>query len=96
LESSKLTWLDVGGSETTLNAACAYGPGKPVLLTFDGDHLSVDPVDRVGAHLHLAVADLNAAKDTVAILCGLQTAYPRPTTAIHEARRLTADHWALG
>jgi hypothetical protein len=40
----------------------AYGPGRPVLLTFDGDDLSVQPVEHVGAAIHLAVADLNAAK----------------------------------
>ena len=38
------------------------GPGKPVLLTFDGDHLSVQPLLRVGAPIYLAVADLNASK----------------------------------
>ena len=26
-----------------MDQACAYGPGRPVLLTFDGDHLSVGP-----------------------------------------------------
>lgn len=68
----------------TLDAACAFGPGKPVLLTFDGDHLTVEPVNRVGRDVHLVVADLAAAKDTVAILRDLQTAYPRPASAIHE------------
>ena len=67
-----------------MDQACAFGPGSVCLLTFDGDHLTVDPVEHVGADLHLVVADLDAAKDTVVILRDLQTAYPHPTSAIHE------------
>ena len=67
-----------------MDQACAYGAGKPVLLTFDGDHLTVDPLREVGADVHLIVADLNASKDTVVILRDLQRAYPHPTDEIHE------------
>jgi hypothetical protein len=80
------TLNDVRGErwEVTLDQACAYGPGKPVLLTFDGDALTVEPVHDVGVDVHLVVADLDAAKDTVTILRDLQIAYPTPTCAIHE------------
>lgn len=76
----------------TLCGACAFGPGRLVLLTFDGDELEVEPVSRVGSDVHLVVADLNATKDTVTILRDLQMGYPRASTAIHEGvHRLLGD-----
>ena len=58
-----------------MDQACAFGPGRPVLLTFDGDTLDVEPLDRVAADVHIVVADLEASKDTVVILRDLQTAF---------------------
>ena len=42
----------------------------------------MEPV-KVGAELHLVIADLCADKDTVAILKGLQQGFPFPTTHTH-------------
>ena len=56
-------------------AGCAFGPGRLVTLTFVGEDVRVEPLRRVGRALHLVVADLNAAKDTVAILRDLQDAF---------------------
>ncbi len=43
----------------------------PVLMTYDGELLSVRPATLGGA-LHLVLVDLRASKNTVAILKGLQ------------------------
>ena len=63
-----------------MDQACAFGPGRPVLLTFDGADpaapVRVEPLLEIGADLHLVVADLELGKDTVAILRNLQRAYP--------------------
>lgn len=53
-----------------MDQACAFG-STPVLMTYDGDVLSVAPA-RLGAPLHLVLVDLRAGKDTVAILAALQ------------------------
>ncbi|MBU1698675.1 MAG: GHMP kinase [Candidatus Eisenbacteria bacterium] len=58
-----------------LDQGCAFG-GKPILMTFDGDDLGVDPLP-VGDDLHLIIADLAAAKDTKLILSSLNACYPR-------------------
>ena len=61
-----------------MDQACAFGPGKLSLLAFDGDDLDVTPIEDVGGHgFHFVLADLDASKDTVAILRDLQAAYPR-------------------
>ena len=57
-----------------MDQACAYGP-RPVLMRHDGDDLSVEELS-VGAPLHFVIADLAAAKSTVAIIEALRTAYP--------------------
>lgn len=44
-------------------------------MVYDGDLLSVKPAALGGAGLHLVLVDLRAAKDTVAILQGLQVLY---------------------
>ena len=53
-----------------MDQACAFGPGRPVLLTFDGADpaapVRVEPLLEIGADL-LVVADLELGKDTVAI-----------------------------
>lgn len=59
-----------------MDQACAFGC-TPVLMTYDGDVLSVAGA-AVAAPLHLVLVDLAASKDTVAILEGLQaSAAPR-------------------
>lgn len=61
-----------------MDQACAFG-STPVLMTYDGDVLSVAGA-AVAAPLHLVLVDLAASKDTVVILEGLQSAFPHPTT----------------
>ena len=56
-------------------AGCAFGPGRLVTLTIVGEDVRVEPLRRVGRTLHLVVADLAAAKDTVSILRDLQDAF---------------------
>ncbi|KAL6746433.1 ribosomal protein S5 domain 2-type protein [Haematococcus lacustris] len=65
-----------------MDQACAFG-SIPILLTFDGDLLHVEPIT-LKAPLHLVLVDLKAAKDTTAILTSLQAAYPVPQNAQHE------------
>ncbi|MBR2841812.1 MAG: hypothetical protein IKF06_00855, partial [Lachnospiraceae bacterium] len=57
-----------------LDQACAYGK-KPVLMTFDGDRISVKNIE-VGADLYFVFADLKAGKDTIKILADLNRCYP--------------------
>lgn len=57
-----------------MDQGCAFGD-RPVLMTFDGDHLDTTEL-RVGEDLHLVVVDLNAQKDTMEILARLNRAYP--------------------
>lgn len=64
-----------------MDQACAYGR-TPVMLTFDGARVTTDALP-VGADVHLVFADLEASKDTVAILGGLRAAYPVPANEAH-------------
>ena len=65
-----------------MDQACAFGPGRVSLLSFDGDDLDVTPIEDVGGPdgFHFVLADLGAGKDTVRILRDLQAAYPKATT----------------
>ena len=65
-----------------MDQGCAYGGAKPVLMTFDGDDLTVDDAVPIGGPIHLIIVDLCASKDTSAILNDLQKAYPRPSCPI--------------
>ncbi|KAL4448932.1 hypothetical protein ABPG77_007649 [Micractinium sp. CCAP 211/92] len=66
-----------------MDQACAFG-STPVLMTYDGDVLSVTGA-AVAAPLHLVLVDLAASKDTVVILEGLQSAFPHPCTPEQQA-----------
>ena len=57
-----------------MDQGCAYGQ-IPVLMTFDGDRISVAPL-RPGGDFYLLVADLCGKKDTVRILSDLNAAFP--------------------
>lgn len=59
---------------------CAFGPGRLVTLTINGEDVRVEPLRRVGRTLHLVVADLAASKDTVSILRDLQDAFSGDAT----------------
>ncbi|GIL85872.1 hypothetical protein Vretimale_8934 [Volvox reticuliferus] len=65
-----------------MDQACAYG-SVPVLMTFDGDILTVDRL-QLAVPLHLVLVDLKASKDTTTILKCLQQAYPHPASDLHE------------
>jgi UTP-glucose-1-phosphate uridylyltransferase/mevalonate kinase len=57
-----------------MDQACAFGQ-RPVLMTFDGAHLSTSEL-RLGQDLYLVIADLRAQKDTMKILAELNHCYP--------------------
>jgi len=57
-----------------LDQACAYG-SRPILMTFEGDRLQIEPL-AVGADLYLMIVDLAGAKDTQTILTQLNQCYP--------------------
>ncbi len=63
-----------------LDQACAFGK-KPVLLSFDGDAIKVEPI-KVGEDLFFVFADLKAKKDTIKILGDLNRSYPFAKTDV--------------
>ncbi|MDD2599413.1 MAG: sugar phosphate nucleotidyltransferase [Kiritimatiellae bacterium] len=69
-----------------MDQGCAYGQ-IPVMMSFDGDRISVQPL-RPGGDFFLLVADLCGKKDTVRILSDLNAAYPFAKSAsdrsVHE------------
>lgn len=66
-----------------MDQGCAYGQ-IPVMMTFDGDRLGVQPL-RPGNDIHLLIADLCGKKDTVRILADLNDAFPFADTARDQA-----------
>lgn len=72
-----------------LDQACAFGV-KPVLMTFDGEEMDVQPLN-VRKDLYWVFADLCAEKDTIRILADLNKGYP---FASDEKER--NEQWALG
>ena len=71
-----------------MDQACAFGPGRLTLLTFDGETVDVKPLQKVGGDgVHVVVADLRAGKDTVRILDDLQRAYPTPRSGAYARAR---------
>lgn len=67
-----------------MDQACAFG-STPVLMTYDGDVLSVSGA-AVAAPLHLVLVDLAASKNTVVILEGLQARPGRHSSIEQPAR----------
>lgn len=57
-----------------MDQGCAFG-NRPVLMVHDRDLLTVEEVS-VPRDLHLVIVDLNAAKDTMEILAGLNRSFP--------------------
>ena len=57
-----------------MDQGCAYGD-RPILMTFDGDHLNVREL-RVPENLYLVLVDLMAEKDTMEILARLNRSFP--------------------
>ena len=61
-----------------LDQACAYG-NRPILMTFDGQDISIEPLT-VGQELYLIIVDLAGAKNTQVILARLNQCYPFPSS----------------
>ena len=57
-----------------MDQGCAFG-NRPILMSYDGDHLDVTEL-RVRDALYLVLVDLGAHKDTMEILARLNRAYP--------------------
>jgi UTP-glucose-1-phosphate uridylyltransferase len=65
-----------------MDQGCAFG-GRPVLMTFDGDHLETAEL-RAGRDMHMVIVDLRADKDTMLILERLNHCYPSATSQIQK------------
>jgi UTP-glucose-1-phosphate uridylyltransferase/mevalonate kinase len=63
-----------------MDQGCAFG-NRPILMTYDGDHLEVDEL-QVPSNIHFVIVDLKAQKDTMEILSRLNRAYPFAETEI--------------
>jgi UTP-glucose-1-phosphate uridylyltransferase len=57
-----------------MDQGCAFG-SRPVLMTFDGDRLETSEM-QVNQELYFVIVDLQAQKDTLMILNGLNRCYP--------------------
>jgi mevalonate kinase len=77
--------LRAGSSCGRMDQACAYGRAL-LLLGFDAEHMSVEPL-RAGATCHLLVVDLGRAKDTRRILADLHRGFGAAPGAEREALR---------
>ena len=63
-----------------MDQGCAFG-NRPILMTYDGDHLDVTEL-RVPENLYFVIVDLQAQKDTMEILARLNRCYPFAETEI--------------
>jgi UTP-glucose-1-phosphate uridylyltransferase/mevalonate kinase len=57
-----------------MDQGCAYG-NRPILMTFDGDHLGVTEL-QIPDDMYFVIVDLNAQKDTMEILSRLNRCFP--------------------
>ena len=57
-----------------MDQGCAFG-NRPILMTFDGEHLDVTEL-QVPSDMYLVIVDLRAQKDTMEILARLNRSYP--------------------
>jgi UTP-glucose-1-phosphate uridylyltransferase/mevalonate kinase len=57
-----------------MDQGCAFG-NRPILMTYDGDHLEVTEL-QVPEDMHMVIVDLQAQKDTMEILARLNRSYP--------------------
>jgi UTP-glucose-1-phosphate uridylyltransferase/mevalonate kinase len=65
-----------------MDQGCAFG-NRPILMTFDGDHLEVDEL-HVPDDLYFVIVDLHAQKDTMEILARLNRSYPFAETEVEK------------
>jgi UTP-glucose-1-phosphate uridylyltransferase/mevalonate kinase len=66
-----------------MDQGCAFG-NRPILMTFDGDHLEVDEL-QVPDDLYFVIVDLHARKDTMEILARLNRSYPFAETEVEKS-----------
>ncbi|ETX00537.1 MAG: GHMP kinase [Candidatus Entotheonella factor] len=64
-----------------MDQGCAYGE-QPILMTFDGDRMEVQPLT-LPQPLYFVIADLHATKDTKRILESLNRAFPVAESSLH-------------
>ena len=57
-----------------MDQGCAFG-NRPILMTYDGDHLDVEEL-QVPEDMYFVMVDLNAQKDTMEILSHLNRCFP--------------------
>ena len=57
-----------------MDQGCAFG-NRPILMTYDGDHLDVTEL-QVPEDMYFVIVDLQAQKDTMEILARLNRCYP--------------------
>jgi UTP-glucose-1-phosphate uridylyltransferase/mevalonate kinase len=57
-----------------MDQGCAFG-NRPILMTYDGDHLDVTEL-QVPSDMYYVIVDLQAQKDTMEILARLNRCYP--------------------
>jgi UTP-glucose-1-phosphate uridylyltransferase/mevalonate kinase len=57
-----------------MDQGCAYG-NRPILMTFDGDHLDVAEL-QIPEDMYFVIVDLDAQKDTMEILSRLNRCFP--------------------
>jgi UTP-glucose-1-phosphate uridylyltransferase/mevalonate kinase len=63
-----------------MDQGCAFG-NRPILMTYDGDHLEVDEL-QVPDDVYFVIVDLHAQKDTMEILARLNRSYPFAETEV--------------
>jgi len=63
-----------------MDQGCAFG-NRPILMTYDGDHLDVTEL-QVPHDMYYVIVDLNAEKDTMEILARLNRCYPFAETKV--------------
>jgi UTP-glucose-1-phosphate uridylyltransferase/mevalonate kinase len=65
-----------------MDQGCAFG-NRPILMTYDGDHLDVTEL-RTPTEMHFVIVDLQAEKDTMKILAQLNHCYPFASNDVEE------------
>jgi galactokinase len=86
--------LLTGSTCGRMDQVCAFG-GGPVLLTFDGEEMGIEPIHPAG-DICILIVDLNSSKDTRRILTELNAAFAAGDSRLRDAlgptnRRITGQ-----
>ena len=65
-----------------MDQGCAYG-NRPILMTYDGDHLDVQEL-QIAEDMYFVIVDLGAKKDTMEILSHLNRCFPYAESEIEQ------------